>query len=95
MNYARLKNTWNGSVSYGHQTKKTIKECYTPPVTMSYQDWIKYISTGNNILLGSGGIISSGTMQTAGGQSGAVYKGKVKQNRYAVPRSKKDYCGIF
>lgn len=96
MNYKTLKNTWNGNVSYGYQTDKIIKECYTPPITMSYRDWIRYISTGNNILLGSGGVIPSGTLQTAGGQSGSVYKGKVGKNRYAdSSRGREYYCGIF
>ena len=95
MNYTTLKNTWNGSVSYGYQPKKIIKECYTPRVTMTYRDWIRYISTGNNILLGSGGVIPSGTIQTAGGQSGAVYKGQVGRPRYGHSPYRENYCGIF
>lgn len=65
---------------------KHIKEEYTPKITMPYLDWINYVSKGNNVLYSSGGVIPSGTIQTAGGMHGAVYKGRVRQGymRYGV-----------
>jgi 2-keto-4-pentenoate hydratase/2-oxohepta-3-ene-1,7-dioic acid hydratase in catechol pathway len=67
--YKTLKNTW--------QTFN-ITENYESKITMSYPDWINYVSSGRNALL-EGGVIPSGTVQTAGGNSGAVYKGPVRQ----------------
>ena len=60
-------------------TKEEYKEEYTPRVTMPYQKWIGYVGRGDNVLLGSGGVIPSKTVQTAGGLSGAVYSGHVRQ----------------
>lgn len=68
--YTSLKNTW--------ETKPTnFTENYESKITMSYKDWQDFVASGNNSLL-SGGIIPSGTVQTAGGNSGAVYKGTVR-----------------
>ncbi len=72
MPYTKLKNTW--------ASKQTI-EAYSGPVTMSLPEWNKYVSSGFNVLYGSGGVIPGGTIQTAGGNSGAVYAGHVRQGR--------------
>jgi hypothetical protein len=73
MSYSKLKDTWIGMVRY-----KNFTENYTPRITIPYPQWQRYISEGNNTLYGDA-IIPGGTMQTGFGQSGAVYKGHVRQ----------------
>jgi hypothetical protein len=77
MNYCTLSNTWIGLSCYnlnGFTPKKVdIYEGYVAPVTLSFPEWQKYIASGNNILLGSGGVIPGGTV------GGSVYKGHVRQ----------------
>ena len=77
MSYVKLKNTWSGSETNFREFITT--EYYTPRITMPYADWINYVGRGDNVLLGSGGVIPSGTEQTAGGLSGSVYRGNVRQ----------------
>jgi len=60
-------------------TKGRLLELYVPPVTLSYPQWVQYVSSGKNVLYGSGGVIPGGTIQTAFGGSGAVYRGNVRQ----------------
>ena len=87
MNYAKLKDTWVGiEIPYTIASKKILgkkiqnytQEDYTPRITLSYPQWQRYISAGNNVLLGSGGVIPGGTVNTGWG-GGAVYKGHVRQ----------------
>ena len=54
-------------------------ENYAGPVTLSLPEWQEYVASGANTLEGSGGVIPGGTVQTAGGNSGAVYSGHVFQ----------------
>lgn len=70
MPYKKLKDCW---------TPKNSVEHYTPPVTMSLPEWRQYISSGNNVLLGSGGVIPNGTVNIPFGGNGAVYSGHVRQ----------------
>jgi len=70
MTYKKLKDTWASS--------QTI-ESYSGPVTLSLPEWNRYVSNGLNVLYGSGGVIPGGTIQTPGGNSGAVYRGHVRQ----------------
>lgn len=46
---------------------------------MPLQNWNNYVASGQNTLY-SGAIIPGGTVQTAGGSNGAVYRGTVRQN---------------
>ena len=78
MSYCRSKNCWSGLERYNLSGKKSIEE-YTPPVTMSFPAWQKYVASGKNVLLGSGGVISGGTLQTPFGGGGSVYRGHVRQ----------------
>lgn len=59
--------------------KLRTKEPYESKITMSLPEWKEFVGSGMNTLLLSGGIIPSGTRQTAGGNSGAVYRGHVRQ----------------
>lgn len=52
-------------------------ENYGGPITLSLPEWQKYVAKGYNTLFP--GVIPGGTMQTAGGASGAVYTGHVRQ----------------
>ena len=67
-----LQNSWVPSKN---------KENYSPTVTMPYSNWVNYVSSGKNVMYGDA-IIPSGTVQTGFGNSGAVYKGHVRQNPY-------------
>lgn len=80
--YCKAKDCWTGLRYYdlNGEKHKIIKEKYTPRVTMSYSDWIKYVGRGDNVLLESGGVIPSGTVQTSGGLRGSVYRGHVRQD---------------
>ena len=80
-NYSNAKNCWAGLERYNLSGRKhnNIIENYVPPVTMSLNNWQQYVASGNNVLLGSGGVIPGGTMQTSFGGGGAVYKGYVRQ----------------
>tara|TARA_B110000908_G_C10149050_1_gene400453 strand:+ start:375 stop:644 length:270 start_codon:yes stop_codon:yes gene_type:complete len=81
MSYAKAKDCWVGLETYnlsGRKTKNTREE-YVPPVTMPFNEWQQYVASGNNVLLGSGGVIPSGTVQTAFGGRGAVFRGHVRQ----------------
>lgn len=81
--YCKAKDVWTGLQPYNtvgpKNNIKTVTEEYTPPVTLSLPAWQEYISSGNNVLLGSGGVISGSTVQTPFGGGGAVYKGHVRQ----------------
>lgn len=81
MSYSKAQDCWSGLKDYdlNGQKQTTIKEEYTPRVTMPYSEWVQYVGRGDNVLLGSGSVIPSGTVQTAGGLSGAVYRGQVRQ----------------
>lgn len=68
MPYVLLKDTYT--------YPKTV-EHYGGPVTLSLPEWQQYVAKGYNTLLP--GVIPGGTMQTAGGNSGAVYSGHVRQ----------------
>lgn len=67
-NYKQLKNTW-----------VNCKENYAGPVTLSLPEWKNYVSSGNSTLLGAGGVIPGGTVQTPFGGNGTVYSGHVRQ----------------
>lgn len=62
--------------------RKKGSETYEPKITMSLPKWRNFIASGQNTLLLSGGVIPSGTMGTYGGNSGAVYRGHVRQGYY-------------
>ena len=72
MSYKKLKECWNSTIDYN------LKENYNP-ITMLYPDWQKFISKGQNVMLLSGGIKPSGTVQTNFSSGGAVIKGHVRQ----------------
>ena len=67
--YTTLKNTW--------QDTKT-KEKYESKITMTLPEWQEFVASGGNSML-AGGVIPGGTVQTPGGNSGAVFKGHVRQ----------------
>ena len=69
--YKKLQNSWC-------QYSYFYKEEYSEPVTMSYPQWIQYVSSGKNVLQGSGGVIPSGTVNLPFLGS-AVYRGKVQK----------------
>ncbi len=81
MSYRKLRDTWSlyrssyipMMICYGQ------KENYSGPVTLSLAEWQQYLQNGDNIIQGSGGVIPGGTSQTPGGNSGAVYRGTVRQ----------------
>jgi hypothetical protein len=81
MSYSKSKDCWGGLENYNLSGKKNSKviENYVPPVTMSLGQWQQYVASGKNVLLGSGGVIPSGTVQTPFGGGGAVYRGSVRQ----------------
>jgi hypothetical protein len=81
MSYSKAKDCWVGIEKYNLVGKKTSKviESYVPPVTMPFGQWQQYVASGNNVLLGSGGVIPSGTVQTPFGGGGAVYSGTIRQ----------------
>lgn len=59
---------------------KRKTEQYESKITMSLPQWRKFVGSGMNTLLLSGGVIPSGTVNTGwGGNSGAVYSGHVRQ----------------
>lgn len=59
--------------SFDENSSNNLKKYFEyPPVTLSLPEWQQYVASGNNTLLGSGGVIPGGTMQTVGGNSGAV-----------------------
>ena len=83
MSYRKFRDTWSlyrscdipiMISSWVHQ-----KENYSGPVTISFAEWQQYLQNGDNIIQGSGGVIPGGTSQTPGGNSGAVYRGTVRQ----------------
>jgi hypothetical protein len=79
MTYKKLQNTWSGLKSYDLDGKKDKSiENYSGAVTMSLPEWRNYLARGDNVLLGSGGVIPSGRQNTPWtGQ--AVYAGHVRQ----------------
>lgn len=81
--YCNAKDVWTGLQPYNtvgpkSLAKRVIKEEYTPLVTLSLHEWRDYISSGNHIILGSGGVIPGGRIQTAFGGKGPL-KGHVRQ----------------
>ena len=74
--YSKSKNCWSGLKKYD-LTGKKIEE-YVTPVTLSLPEWQQYVASGNNVLLGSGGVIPNGTITTPFSGS-AVYRGHVRQ----------------
>ena len=78
MNYNKLQDTWSGLLSYNLNGKKTNIEQYSGRVTMSLPEWNEYVASGKNILLGSGGVIPSGRLES-GWTGQAVYSGHVRQ----------------
>jgi hypothetical protein len=85
--YCKLKDSWTGLQQYNLVGPKSryiittnqVTEEYTPPITLSLPEWKQYVSSGNNVLLGSGGVIPGSTIQTPFGGKGVVYKGNVRQ----------------
>lgn len=69
-NYKKLHSWCQDSYFY--------KEEYSGPVTMSYPQWIQYVSNGKNVLQGSGGVIPNGTVNLPFLGS-AVYRGQVQK----------------
>ena len=69
--YARLKDTWS---------TKALKERYVPPVTLPYDQWVQYVASGDNTLLGSGGVIPGGTVRTPFSAGGGVLRGNIGQH---------------
>ena len=90
MSYSKIKDCWNGIESYNlsgvkmGMNKEVNKEDYVPPVTMSLPEWQKYVSRGDNVLLGSGGVIPGGPSQIGWGGGGSVDKGHVRQGWYGA-----------
>jgi hypothetical protein len=81
MSYSKAKDCWSGLDNYnlsGKMNKDVTNENYVPPVTLSLPEWRNYIASGNNVLLGSGGVIPGGIVSTPFG-GGAVYRGRVRQ----------------
>ena len=81
MSYCKSSNCWSGLKEYDlNGIKHTpIVEKYTPRVTIPYSEWVNYIGSGKNVILGSGGVIPGGTVNTGWGMGGSVYKGHVSQ----------------
>ena len=89
MSYRKLRDTWSLyrscdipiMIYYGQNISSWVhqKENYSGPVTISFAEWQQYLQNGDNIIQGSGGVIPGGTSQTPGGNSGAVYRGTVRQ----------------
>lgn len=83
MSYSKSKDCWTGLSNYNLcGLKNKVLEEYVAPVTLSWPEWQQYVGSGNNVLLGSGGVIPNGTIQTAGGMSGAVYTWHVRNGWY-------------
>lgn len=62
-----------------HNLKKSYTiEPYQAPVTMSYPEWIRFVSKGENTLYGDA-VVPSGTID-----NGAVYVGHVRQNPFTA-----------
>jgi hypothetical protein len=65
MSYSKLKDCWLGLSDCNLNGKKSILiEEYVPIVRLSWPEWKQYIANGNNVLLGSGGVITGRTLQT-------------------------------
>jgi len=81
MSYCKSGDCWSGLKNYNLNgiKHKYVFEKYTPRVTMPYSEWVDYVGSGKNVILGSGGVIHSGTVNTVGGLDGKVYRGHVKQ----------------
>lgn len=80
MNYSKLKNTWIKPQRYELSAKKIlVEEEYTPRVTLSMPEWRRYLASGNSVLLGAGGVIPGGTLNTGWAGNGSVYAGNVNQ----------------
>ena len=80
--YKKLDNCWLGLKKY-NLNGNDILEDYNP-ITMPLNEWQEYVASGQNTLQLSGGVIPSGTEQTGFGNSGAVFKGNVRQNPFTV-----------
>ena len=72
-------NIVNNFVNYTDVSKAESVENYESKITMPFDQWQEFVAKGGNTMYLPGGIIPSGTEQTAGGNSGAVYKGHVRQ----------------
>jgi hypothetical protein len=71
--YASLDDAWK-------HPRLMVGDPETFKVTMPYGDWVNYVASGDNTLLG-GAVIPSGTDQLPGGVGGgAVYAGQVGRN---------------
>lgn len=79
MSYCKMKNCWVGLKSYDLNGNTETVENYTPKVTLSLPEWRQYVASGYNTILGSGGVIPGGTVNTGWGGNGAVYRGHVIQ----------------
>jgi hypothetical protein len=56
-----------------------IMEPFEAPVTLPYDEWVRYVAQGQNTLYG-GAIVPGGTEE-----NGAVYSGHVRQNPFTAP----------
>ena len=80
--YALSKNTWIGLCQNNtNSVRYESIENYGGPVTLSMNEWRDYLAKGNNVLLGSGGVIPGGTVSTPFGGGGAVFAGHVRQGQ--------------
>ena len=57
---------------------KSYAEFFEAPVTIPYDEWIRYVASGKNTLYG-GAIVPGSTMD-----DGAVYTGHVRQNPFTA-----------
>jgi len=60
-----------------HSLVKSYEE-YVPPVSLSYPEWVNYVSSGQNTLYGDA-IVPGGTTE-----DGAVYIGHIRQNPWTA-----------
>ena len=80
MSYCKSKNCWTGLKKYNlNGCKNKPVEEYAPRVTLSLPQWQQYVASGNNVLLGSGGVIPGGTTLIPFDGNGSVYSGHVRQ----------------
>ena len=64
MSYCKSCDCWSGLKEYDLNgiKHKYVFEKYTPRVTMPYSEWVNYVGSGKNVILGSGGVIPSGAV---------------------------------
>lgn len=81
MSYCKSFDCWSGLKEYDLNgiKHKYVFEKYIPRVTMPYSEWGSYVGSGKNVILGSGGVTPSGTVNTTGGLGEVVYRSHVRQ----------------